>query len=384
MKETGIYIHVPYCRKKCFYCDFFSGGAKNIDWKKFLSAIIVELRERRRELATTPSTLYIGGGTPSLIPSEEFIRLIENIQKEICKTDIWDEFTIEVNPEDVTEEKCKIWKEAGVTRLSMGVQSLNDKELKLIGRGHDPDTAVKALEMITHHFRNYSVDLIYGLPGQTRETWLDTVTRVTEYDAPHISAYSLMFEEKTVLTLLRKQGKLDFPSEDDCVYMWSDLSEILKIKGYRQYELSNYSKPEKESLHNRRYWLGNPYLGLGPGAHSYDGHKIRRWNEGNIKLYLERFDPVSDNKRKEIPFYNEEILSDGELIEEKIMLSLRMAEGIRLEEFKKRFGEVPYQQLIRNSFKHIENGTLIIEDNFLHLTKDGIMVSDDIILDLCL
>lgn len=384
MKESGIYVHIPFCRKKCIYCDFFSGSANGVDWNLFVSSIIGELKERFFELETVPSTLYIGGGTPSLIPDREFCRLIENITTCLGKQDIWREFTLEVNPEDVTSQRCEVWKSCGVTRISMGIQSLDDVELKIIGRNHGRETALTALSTLMSFFDNVTIDLIFGLPGQTIASWRNSVDSVLKYSPAHISAYSLMFEEGTVISVLRDQGRLKFPDENECLKMWQYLSTELRTHGYIQYEISNYAKPARESVHNKRYWQGNPYLGLGPGAHSYDGNCSRRSNPCKIKDYINRFGNEGLNTEKKRIFYIEEILTREELIEEKIMLSMRMSSGLNLMEFKESFGENAFNRVIKNSQDLISRGVLIKENHCLKLASEAIMLADEVILTMCL
>lgn len=382
-QETGIYIHIPFCRKKCLYCDFFSGGGRGVDWKRFTESLVSEFIQRREELKTVPSTLYIGGGTPSLMPLGALSYLVSKIKEISGKTDDWDEFTIEVNPEDVTEEACEVWKQCGVNRISMGVQSLNDKELKIIGRNHNSGGALKAVDILRKNFDNYTVDLIFGLPGQALASWKDTVNKVINIRPAHISAYSLMFEEGTALTALREQGRLSFPTEEECVEMWIYLRKELGKAGYHQYELSNYALPGRESIHNQRYWLGNPYLGLGPSAHSYDGQRTRRANPNDIRGYINYF---GDGKRSgssaDGERYIEEILTDEELKEERIMLAMRMKKGLNLEDFRKDFGEKALQKLLSNSKKILGSGKLELVEGYIRLTDEGLMIADDIILEM--
>lgn len=380
MKPSGLYIHIPFCRSKCIYCDFFSGGDRAADFSRLVDALLSELAQRKGELQTVPDTLYIGGGTPSLLPPSELSRLTEGITHILGKMNDWLEFTLEVNPEDVTEEMCGVWKDAGVNRLSMGVQSFNDGELKAIRRRHDAQRAREACGIINRHFDNFSIDLMFGLPGQTMGSWRENVVTAINTGAKHISAYSLMFEEGTPITVLKEMGKLEFPSEEESVEMWRFLSERLKAEGFGQYEISNYAKPGHESVHNSRYWSGNPYLGIGPSAHSYDGDRIRKANPCDIKGYLSRYGDGADVSY----IYKEESLTDAELMEESVMLRLRTREGIDLYEFRHRFGEKAYGRLLANASKQIERGFLVRDIDRLCLSREGIMVSDEVIVDLCL
>ncbi|MDE5882340.1 MAG: hypothetical protein K2H60_11475, partial [Muribaculaceae bacterium] len=267
------------------------------------------------------------------------------------------------------------------------------------------------------YFDNVTIDLIFGLPNQTVDSWRKTVDTVLSERPQHISAYSLMFEEGTAMTILRDQGRLSFPDEEECLAMWDYFTDTLAHNGYRRYEISNYALPGYESIHNRRYWLGNPYIGLGVAAHSYDGNNIRRANPHNIRAYLSRFNldlqqkkqsykqagshssnlllpndyprPETTEAIKEegevldrLPFYEEEKLTDQELLEEKVMLSMRMAEGLDLDKFKMQFGEKAYNRLFKAAEKQIKVGNLALQGNHLYLTQAGVMISDDLILEL--
>lgn len=383
MKPSGLYIHIPYCRSKCLYCDFFSGGGAGADWDLLVDALLGELNERVAELADVPDTLYIGGGTPSLMPVESFAKLMAGVKRIAgLRENNLSEFTLEVNPEDVCRDKCQAWKDGGVSRVSMGVQSLDDKVLKTIGRRHDSKTALNALSLLCDMFDNVTCDLIFGLPGQTMESWGNTVERLQAERLRHLSAYSLMFEERTPLTVLRDKGKLSLPREEECLEMWQMLTQRLKSRGMTQYEISNYAFPGYESVHNSRYWTGNPYLGIGPSAHSYDGGRVRRSNPHDIRGYLERFG--MNGNTDSLPFYKGETLGDTELMEEMVMLRMRMREGLDLSEFELKFGKNAKDKLIVNSSKDLSSGNVTIENNSLRLTHNGIMTADQVILRLVL
>jgi len=349
-----------------------------------IRSLINELKERIGELRCVPDTLYIGGGTPSLIPSDLFRCLCSEIRKIIGKHDDWIEFTIEVNPEDVNHLSCGVWKECGVNRISMGVQTFNDSELKTIGRRHDSAKAIDAYDILRSYFDNINIDLMFGLPGQTMHSWSESVKTTLHLRPEHISAYSLMFEPYTPITVLRDKGRLVFPSETESLGMWEHLTESFGDAGYSRYEISNYSLPGFESVHNRGYWLGTPYLGIGPSAHSYDGENIRRGNPPKIREYVDRFFCNGSHDIKEDVFYDEESLSEEQLMEEKIMLRLRMMEGIDMMEFSRLFGKDATRRVIRNARRFVDRGELEINDNRIYLSKRGIMISDDIILALCM
>lgn len=385
MNPSGLYIHIPFCRKKCIYCDFFSGGASIADWKSYTDALLHEYSERKSELPEGADTLYIGGGTPSLMPDKELERLITGLEKMggISRGNL-SEFTIEVNPEDVTKDKCGLWRGLGVNRVSIGLQSLNDTELKAIKRNHDSAKALQALEILQRDFDNVSCDLIFGLPRQTMESWIMTVERVLSLRPEHISAYSLMFETGTAITMLRDKRLMTFPEEEESVRMWKYLSRRLKENGYGQYEISNYSLSGYESIHNSRYWKGNPYLGLGASAHSYDGGRIRRGNPAKLREYIERYSLkyIMDNKKPR--FYVEEVLTDEELSEEMIMLRMRIKEGLDLGKLERKFGTERMVRVLDNIERFVDAGKVIVKDNIVSLTDDGIMVCDEVILGMAM
>ena len=385
---SGLYIHIPFCRRKCLYCDFYSGGVRIADWRLYIDSILNEFRLRKEEIQMPPLTLYLGGGTPSLIPSDGLRSLIEEIRK-ISGAESWDEFTIEVNPEDVSDDNCKAWRNCGVNRVSLGIQSLNNPELEKIGRRHDSVRAIDAFETIRKYFDNISVDIISGLPGQTPDSYYATLNKITSLEPEHISSYSLMLEEGTSLTLLANAGKIILPSEETVALMHDMTVNELKNKGYLHYELSNYAKPGFESKHNTGYWTGKAYIGLGPGAHSYDGDGIRRANPCDLKGYMKYFSGSKELLNKDYPdsrrmhkFFDEENLTDDELREEMIMTRLRLKEGLDLDKFKERFGEKSFKQLMENAIRYIENGKMGKENQRLFFNENAILISNLILSDL--
>lgn len=311
MSPFGLYIHIPFCASKCIYCDFFSANVSIAQWQSYVSALVGEYKSRRHEASGYPDTIYIGGGTPSLLPEDSLKYLIAAIRGVENRDLTLSEFTLEVNPEDVTEKMCKVWKDAGINRISMGVQSFVDSELSRINRRHSSQKAIEAFSVLRNRFSNISIDLMFGLPGQTTDSWMHTVNQALRLDPDHISAYSLMFEEKTPITILRDKGKMQFPEENESVWMFEYLSDTLKNNGFIQYEISNYSKEGRESIHNRRYWTGVPYIGLGPSAHSFDGDNIRRSNTLDIRNYIDYY---SDNVRNLV---KSDIMSEETLDEEE-------------------------------------------------------------------
>lgn len=376
----GIYVHIPYCARKCLYCDFYSEGVIRADWPRYIDALLAELRMRRNEIHPDASyTLYIGGGTPSLMPVAEFLRLAKGIH-EIVEM-VPQEFTIEVNPDDVTDERCVAWKQAGVNRVSMGVQSLDDKELKAIGRRHDSATARRAYATLRRYFDNISLDLMFGLPGQTPESLRQTLKEMTEMAPEHISAYSLMYEERTALTRMRDMGKVQEAGEDVSVEMFGIVNAELAQAGYERYEISNYAKPGRRSMHNSAYWQGVPYIGLGAGAHSYDGKSTRLYNRPDAHAYIDAMEARLPEKVTEV-----EELTDDELREEMIMTRLRTREGLDLKEYGERFGLQPLIQLMSRARPMVANKSLKVTEaegvKRLSLTEAGYVISDTIISEL--
>lgn len=385
-KDGGIYVHIPYCANKCIYCDFYSAGNRIAEWENYVFAVTQEFKERKYELNYNPSTLYFGGGTPSLLPPKSFKFLVDKIE-EIVEKDNWEEFTIEINPENVTTENIKIWKECGVNRVSLGIQSFNDKELKLLGRKHNSKVAENAAKLLRDNFNNLSLDIMFGLPGQTLKSYDETLSRVLSLSPDHISSYSLMLEEGTALTLLEKQGKIILPDESEWIKMFEITTDKLASGNIFRYELSNYSLTGKESRHNSNYWRGLPYIGLGTSAHSYDGIRIRKENPGDLKGYINRFhnpgkdssfDSITANKK----FYVEELLSETELREEMIMTRLRMVEGLNLNEFSLKFGEKEMKEVMKKARKYLNSGLLKDSQGNLSFTDKGFLTSDSILSDL--
>lgn len=374
----GIYVHIPFCRNKCLYCDFYSGGLRIADWDVYTGSLLNELQSRIEEIDFNPTTLYIGGGTPSLIPSVPFHRLIKGI-REIANVKQLEEFTIEVNPEDVEAEKIRKWKDEGVDRVSVGVQTLNDQELKTIGRRHTAKVAMEALTQLKQNFDNISVDIIFGLPGQTLESYKDSLHKIIEFAPAHLSCYSLMLETGTALTHLVESGKITLPPENEWIEMYHLTNKLLRDNGYQRYEISNYALPRRESRHNSSYWNGKPYIGLGPGAHSYDGKTVRRANPCRLKEYIDYFKSPSERQDK---FYNLEILGDMERMEEMIMTRLRTTQGLDLEELRTEFGEDKLEKMKSTISKYLKSGNISLKDSHLAFTEKGFLISDSIMSEL--
>lgn len=365
-----LYFHIPFCKGKCIYCDFYSGG--NPDWNKYLKALASELSERTDELrGDCLSSIYFGGGTPSLIPTALFKDFMRDTFDTLDKADIPlakdIEFTIEVNPEDVGPETVEAWKEAGVNRVSMGVQSLVDDELRLLRRRHDAERAIKAATLLRENFSNLSLDLIYGIPGQSHKSLELSLAGLLSLSPDHISAYALTFEEGTALDVLRQRGSVAEPSEDIYLELGSLVAQRLEEAGYERYEISNYARPGFRSRHNSGYWSGRPYVGLGPSASSFDGKSHRRTNKADVKGYM-------DGRRD----FEEEFLSREERLEEIVMVGLRNREGVDLSLFTRPERET----ILKKASTWLQKGDLVAREARLALARHAIPLSDFIILDL--
>lgn len=382
--DGGLYIHIPYCKSKCVYCDFYSAGTRIADFTRLSDAIASELTLRAEEMPGL-DTIYIGGGTPSVIPPAIFTSMIDRIRE--LAGDKWHprEFTVEVNPDNVDYNHIRAWADSGVTRISMGVQSFDDKLLDWLKRRHDSARALSAYSSLREAFDNISIDLMFGIPGQTTKSWQDSIRRAIQLKPEHISCYALMYETGTALTHMRDTGRIaecpDRLTEDMYLILKHELTEA----GYEHYEISNYARPGYRSRHNSSYWSGTPYLGLGPSAHSYDGGRIRRANPSDLRSYLDTYAPspcLQNTIAENTPYYIEENLDDTELTEEYILTRMRTAEGISLNDYETRFGPDATQRLLNNAEPYIASGTLFIKHGRLSLTDKGIMVSDDIFVSL--
>ena len=300
---AGLYVHFPFCASKCIYCDFYARVRK--DWNPYVEALLREIRDRKKELNVPPSTLYFGGGTPSLLPAELLARVAE-AARTAFGVERFAEFTVEVNPDDVTPALAAALREMGVSRVSMGVQSFNDAQLRWMRRRHTAAEAETAFATLrAAGFDNLSLDLIFGFAGLEDADWLRSIERALALRPEHISCYQMT-------------GRWADPDEERCRRQYALLQQRLAAAGFLQYEVSNYALPGFASQHNSAYWAREPYLGFGPGAHSFDGIRRRSWNTPDIDAYLASR-PC-----------DAEILSDREVYEEKLMLALRTAEGLRM------------------------------------------------------
>ena len=373
---AGVYVHIPFCASRCSYCDFFSTLQLADMGGPYVEALIAEARLREGELhGESIKTLYMGGGTPSQLPLPLLSRLVDGLRGALDLSGV-EEFTVEANPDDVTPDWCRAVAALGVNRVSMGVQSFEDPILRLIGRRH---TARQAMDAVAHlreaGINNISIDLIFGLPGQTVSSWTASVEQAIALAPQHISAYGLTYEEGTRLWRQRELGEVVEVPEEQCLEMYRILVDDLQAAGYEHYEISNFALPGYHSRHNSSYWNDTPYLGLGAAAHSYDG-KVRKWNPHNLHQYIDKV------MAGELPCEFEE-LSRSERYDERVMLGLRTARGVDAERLRDDFGDEAWRYFTREAARHLEAGNLrLTEDGRYVLTRDGIMLSDSIIRDI--
>ncbi|MBR1475557.1 MAG: radical SAM family heme chaperone HemW [Muribaculaceae bacterium] len=370
---AGLYVHIPFCKQRCVYCDFYSTTDTALQ-ASYVDMLIAEAHNRHGEIAQEFKTLYLGGGTPSWLDTALLVRLLDGLRVALPLGGV-EEFTIEVNPDDVTTCYAEALAAVGVNRVSMGVQSMVDDELRFMRRRHDARRVIDALAVLRNHgIDNISVDLIYGIPGQTMRSWQHSLDQVIDMGVQHISAYNLSYEKGTPLWLMRQQGQLTEVDDDTCVAMYRLLVEQLKHAGYEHYEISNFALPGLYSRHNSSYWDGTPYLGLGAAAHSYDG-EVRRCNIADLRGYMHH---IIDQDVA----YSEERLSPSEQYDETVMLALRTARGLDTSIIHHRFGQDIYDYLMLQARPHIAAGLLTAQAGWLRLTPEAVMVSDNIISDL--
>lgn len=370
---SGIYIHIPFCKQACHYCDFhFSTSMKKKD--EMVLVLAKEIGMRKNEFTNeTVETIYFGGGTPSVLSNDEINFLINEVYKNY-KVSENPEITLEANPDDLSAERILELSKSPINRLSIGIQSFYEEDLKMMNRAHNAVEAKKCLEEATKYFDNISLDLIYGIPGLTDEMWKQNIETALSFGIPHISSYALTVEPKTALRKLIDTGKIAEPQDEVASNHFMILVETLQKNGFIHYELSNFGKENYFSKNNSAYWLGKKYIGIGPSAHSYDGEK-RGWNIANNSLYLKS---IQENV---LPIETE-ILSKSDRYNEYIMTGLRTIWGVSLERIEKEFGLDYLDYLTKQSQKFLNDDLLSIENNILKPTAKGKFLTDGIASDL--
>ena len=372
---SGIYIHIPFCKQACHYCDFhFSTSMKKKDEMVLALAKEIELRKNESQ-SEIIETIYFGGGTPSVLSIDDIRFLIDKVY-EHYKVIENPEITLEANPDDLDNETILQYTSSPINRLSIGVQSFFEEDLQLMNRAHNSAEAKKCLEFATQHFDNISIDLIYGMPNMSNEKWLQNIETALSFNIPHISSYALTVEPKTALHKMIKSGAIPTLDDDLAQQHFHILIDKLQENGFVHYELSNFGKPDYFSKNNTAYWLGKKYIGIGPSAHSYNGVS-RSWNIANNSLYLKA---ITENN---LPSETE-ILSKTDQYNEYIMTGLRTIWGVSLERIEAEFGTKYLDYLKQQSEKYISDNLLEIENNVLKTTKKGKFLSDGIASDLFL
>jgi len=371
---SGIYIHIPFCKQACHYCDFhFSTSLKKKD--QLIQALVKEIQLRKEELIGTVETIYFGGGTPSLLSTSELKLLIDEVYKNF-KVSEAPEITLEANPDDLTETLIQQLANSPINRLSIGVQSFFEEDLKLMNRAHNSEEALKCIQLAKKYFSNISIDLIYGIPKMTNERWLANVEKALALEVPHLSCYALTVEPKTALENFIKKGIVP-PVEDDVAQAHHTLLvKKTEAAGYENYEFSNFSKPDWHSKNNTAYWQGKPYLGIGPSAHSYDGDR-RSWNVANNTVYIKKIEAGT------LPL-ERETLSTKDKYNEYVMTRLRTAGGVLLQEISEAFGATYKEYILQQAAQHIDSRLLQYKNERLVVTKKGKFLSDGIASDLFL
>ena len=371
---AGIYLHIPFCKKRCIYCDFFSTTqSKKKD--AYIDALCKELVNRKDYLGNEEiETIYFGGGTPSQLEKKDFEKIFSIIHK-VFSVSPNAEITVEANPDDLSSAYTNMLMNLPFNRLSMGIQTFNDKTLQILHRRHTASEAIQAFKRCREAgFKNISIDLIYGLPGETLEDWNNDLKQALELHPEHVSAYHLIYEEGTALWKLREQHRVEEVNEDLSVSFFEHLIHTLKIAGYIHYEISNFCLPDYHSRHNSSYWQGKKYLGCGPSAHSFN-LKSRQWNIASLDKYIEGINLGNEiSELEELDLYTR--------YNERIITNIRTCWGMPLDTFKKEFGIELYNYCMRMAQPHLESKTLEIKQGVLKLTEQGIFTSDGIMSDL--
>ena len=382
--KAGIYIHIPFCKSRCSYCDFATDVYKNNDAvERYVNALVKEISDFKFQVSKTTNhqspitnyhfdTLYFGGGTPSLLSAKQLEKIVSKVYKKFeFEKNI--EFTLEMNPATVSLEKLQDFKSLGVNRASFGVQTFNERSLKLLARGHNADDARKTFELLRKaKFENISFDLIAGLPHQTLEDWEINLDEALRMNPEHISLYLLEIHEGTPLAQQIRSKRQPFPDENLAGEMYELMLEKLEAKGFKQYEISNFAKKGFESKHNNKYWLCEPVFGFGVSAHSFDGKKKRWSNERDTRKYVSL---IEDGKT---PIIDTEKLNKKQLSAEFAFLNLRLTKGLDLKEYERRFDENLVAKYERELKKLKESKLIKFDESYLRLTRKGRLFSNEV------
>ena len=370
----NLYIHVPFCATRCVYCDFFSNTDTRYK-EPYLRAIEKEMELRGEYIDDdTLETIYLGGGTPSRLSGNDLERIFNAISRRFSITE-GAEITLEANPDDIRPDYLSALRDLPINRISMGIQSFRPEDLRLLNRRHDREQAIRAVELCqAHGFTNLSIDLIYGLPGQTPEAWEETLRQAIRLGTPHLSAYHLTYEEGTALYKRLQAGQVEPVDEEVSVTLFHILTERMAEAGFQHYEISNFARPGFHARHNSAYWIGKPYLGLGPSAHSYN-RTSREWNVASLPLYLRGIESGQ-------PATERETLDLSTRYNDFIITGLRTMWGISLDKLRTEFGEALLAYCQKQARPYIQRGLLRQENDRLALSQAGILLSDGIMSEL--
>lgn len=370
---AGIYIHIPFCKSRCIYCGFYSTTLLDLR-KKYINAVCREMELRKNYIREPFSTIYLGGGTPSLLDEAELTKLFLYINN-VYDVDRNAEITMECNPDDITPEFTNMLNRLPINRVSMGAQTFADSRLRLLHRRHNSDEVKHAVKLLREAgIKNISIDLMFGFPDESLSQWKEDISAALALNVEHISAYSLMYEEDTPLWKMLDTGKVKEIDEELSLTMFKELVCQLTDAGYEHYEISNFARPGYRSRHNSSYWHQVPYIGLGAAAHSFDLNS-RQWNVADLKLYIEEINNGI------IPMEREELDHDT-TFNDIITTALRTSDGINLNALETRLGKRYRNTLISAAGKHLEQGLLEIRHDRLRLTSEGIFISDMVMSDL--
>lgn len=371
---AGIYLHIPFCKQRCIYCDFFS-TLQSERVPEYIHALCQEIEYRKDYLPNEPiETIYLGGGTPSQLKEADFQKLFDTIFRTFSFCE-YPEITIEANPDDLTPDYIALLRRFPFNRISMGIQTFNDPILKRLNRRHNAQQAIEAFANCRKAgFNNISIDLMYGLPGETTETWDLDLQKAIEMKPEHLSAYHLIYEEGTPLWKLREQHRVKEADEDTSLTFFQMLIHRLKEQGYQHYEISNFCLPGFHSRHNSSYWTGEKYLGCGAAAHSYNGIS-RQWNLASLNGYIKGIEDKKEiAETEELDLYTR--------YNDFVITSLRTCWGMPLSRLKQEFGNILYDYCLRMAAPYLKQNKLTRDDEILKLTEEGIFVSDGIMSDL--
>lgn len=371
---AGLYIHVPFCARRCIYCDFFSNTEMKYK-EAYIHAIVRELELRKEYTGgETINTIYFGGGTPSQLTASDFKQIFDTLYR-LYDISQCSEITLEANPDDLTSSYIASLRTLPFNRISMGIQSFKDEDLRFLNRRHTAAQAVRAVEECRQQgFLNLSIDLMYGLPNQTLAAWNENLSTAISLGVPHLSAYHLIYEEGTALYKLKEAGKISSVEEETSVSMFTLLIDRLTTAGFLHYEISNFGKENFISRHNSSYWTGKKYLGLGPSAHSYNGEN-RQWNVSSLPAYIKGI-------TEGIPQTETELLDLHTRYNDFIITGLRTMWGLDLNILQEQFGRQLLNYCNKQAAPHLKNGLLLQTGNIVTLSREGIFISDGVMSDL--